>query len=74
MFATMLTRPRINADDVTPSRRGEKYVHYYTVVCSRQYLQVESLSAKIPLLRIVAINARYQPHANLTPPWSHVKN
>jgi hypothetical protein len=36
----MLTGPRINRDDVTPSYglfltcRGEKYIQYYTIQCT----------------------------------------
>jgi hypothetical protein len=50
----MLTDPRKNADDVTPSRglfliyRGETYVQYYMMIYSRQYLCVGSLKENIP--------------------------
>jgi hypothetical protein len=70
----MLTGPRINADDVTPSCglcitcRGEKYVQYYTIIYSRQYLCVRSLNVKkIPYFGAVAISARCKPHSTLVP-------
>jgi hypothetical protein len=73
MFATMLTGPRIKADDVITSRclflicRGEKYVQYYTIYRQRTESYVRSLSAKNPLLGVVAIIARCKPHSTLVP-------
>jgi hypothetical protein len=48
VFATILIDPRINTDFVTPPSgsfltcRGEKYVQYYTIIYSKQYLSVGS--------------------------------
>jgi hypothetical protein len=73
MFATMLTGPRISADDITPSSglfltcRGEKYVQYYKIIYSGHYLHVGSLSAKNPLLGVVAIRGRCKPDSTLVP-------
>jgi hypothetical protein len=52
MFTTMLTGPRINADDVTPSNglhlpwRGKKYVQYYATIHGGQNSLVGSINAK----------------------------
>ncbi len=52
MFTTMLTGPRINADDVTPSNglylpwRGKKYVQYYATIHCGQNSLVGSINAK----------------------------
>jgi hypothetical protein len=60
----MLTGPRINADDVTPSHslfltcRGEKYVQFYTIIYRSQYSCEGHLNVKIQLLGVVAISAR----------------
>jgi hypothetical protein len=75
LFATMLTDPRMNADDVTPSCglfltcRGKKYLQYYIRRSIKQYLCVGSLNAKSPLVLWPSMQG-----ANLTPLWSHAEN
>jgi hypothetical protein len=67
----MLSGLRINEDGVTPSCclfstfRGEKYVQYYTTLYSRQKCVRSFFKCKNPLLEVVAIIARYEPHSTL---------
>jgi hypothetical protein len=55
----MLTGPRINTDDITPScgfflpAEEKKYIQYSTIIYSRQYLCVGSSSAKNALPQII---------------------
>jgi hypothetical protein len=83
LFATMLTGPRINTGVVTPSGglfltcRGEKYIHYCTIIYSVQYLHVRFPNAKNPLLWVAAFSVRVQtslhsgPMLNMVCPISH---
>jgi hypothetical protein len=56
MFATLLSVPRINADDVTPSHglfltcRGEKSIQYYTIIYMDSIYVWGLLMQQIPYL------------------------